>query len=187
MRLFVAIDIDDGTRAQLALARAAIQDVLSNARVSPRITWVKDECAHVTIRFIGETSAAVATKIQDVFTTSWPMAAFDVRWEHIGAFPGVRRPRFVWIGPRAADDLVRLAALVEARLAPLIGAGEARAFNPHITLGRVRDGGTGVDWPRALAAHVWSPTTTRIDHLTLYLSELSPKGPTYTALCKAPL
>ena len=187
MRLFVAVDIDDKTRAQLALARAALQAVLDQARVAPRVTWVRDESAHVTMRFIGETPEPVATKIERALMSPWPVPPFDVQWCHLGAFPTPRRPRVLWVGPRSADVLVRLAEAVNQKLDPLIGPGETRPVTPHLTLGRVKESGNGVEWPRALAARPWVETTTRVDHVTLYVSRLSPKGPTYTALCKAPL
>ena len=187
MRLFVAIDIDEQTRAQLASVRAAVQAVLDQSSIPPRVTWVKDESAHVTLRFIGNTSEAVAIQIQEALMKRWPVAPFDVRWEQIGAFPGGRRPRVVWIGPGSANQVATLARLVNERLDPLIGPGETRPFTPHLTLGRVKESGVGVDWARALGAAAWVPTTTRVDHVTLYSSRLSPKGPTYTALCKAPL
>jgi 2'-5' RNA ligase len=187
MRLFVAVYIDDRTRAQLRAAREAIQSVVDRARVPPRLTWVKDESAHVTMRFIGEASESTAAKIEQALTTPWALAPFDVRWERLGAFPNARRPRVLWVGPAFAEDLARLAAAVSGKVDPLIGAGEARPFTPHVTLARVKDAGKAVEWSRALDARRWVTTVTRVDHVTLYLSRPSSKGPTYTALCKAHL
>lgn len=182
MRLFVAIDVDAGTRAQFAPAREAIEGVVGEARVPPRITWVKGDAAHVTVRFIGEVPEQQGRAIADALAAV-RFAAFDVIWERVGTFGGARHPRVIWIAPTGGDEaFAALAHQVNAVLDPLLGPGESRPFTPHLTLGRVRDAGRGVDWARAIAAVRMSPSVTRVDHVTLYHSRLSPKGPTYTAL-----
>lgn len=190
MRLFVAVDLDDQTRAQLAAARDAIRDAIEQAPVPPRVTWVKDEAAHVTVRFIGEVADAAAPAVQAAVARGFGIPPFDVRWQSLGTFPGGRRPRVLWLGPggaEAIDAMRRLAREVNERLEPLVGPAESRPFTPHVTIGRVKDPGRGVAWAQAMARVVWTPTTTYVDHVTLYVSRLSPKGPTYTALRRAPL
>jgi len=184
MRLFVAVDIDPETRAQLGEARDAMQAALLTSRVPPRVTWVKPENAHVTLRFIGEASEATAIRIGAALKQMTGATGFDVSWDRLGGFPNDRRPRVVWIGPRSADALADLAQQVNDVLTPIVGPGESRPFAPHLTLGRVKEPGAGVDWPRAYAARTWVATLTRVDHLTLYLSRLSSKGPTYTAVSR---
>ena len=184
MRLFVAVDIDDDTRAQLVAARRSIESVIAQARVPPRVTWVNPELAHVTLRFIGETPETHLAAIQDALG-SLAIDPFDVVWDAVGAFGGVHRPRVLWVAPATAvEPFRRLATRVSAILDPLIGPGEAREFKPHITLGRVRDAGRGADWRAALAAVALTPSVTRVDQVTLYESRLSPKGPTYTAVSR---
>jgi 2'-5' RNA ligase len=200
MRLFVAVDIDDETRAQLAAAREAIRSVLEKARVPPRVIWVKDEAAHVTVRFIGEMPEEHVREISQALGAGFKAPAFDVGWDRLGTFPTLRdlgegrersgpapgpSPNVIWLGP--ASDSARLARLAEAvneRLAPLIGGGESRPFKPHVTIARIKDPGKGVDWAQALAVRRWMPTTTRVDHVTLYASRTTPAGAVYTALCK---
>ena len=187
MRLFVAVDIDEATRTQLTDARAAIERVLEGARVPPRVTWVKHDAAHVTLRFIGEAPESTATQIEQALRAEGLGRPFQVCWNHLGAFPNTRRPRVLWVGPQSIEKLASLADAVSARLKPLVGPDETRTFKPHVTLARVKESGAGVDWSQALAAAAWGGTTTHIDHVTLYLSRLSPKGPTYTPVCRAPL
>jgi RNA 2',3'-cyclic 3'-phosphodiesterase len=182
VRLFVAVDIDDDTRAQLGRAREAFQSVLSSARVPPRVTWVNEESAHVTLRFIGETREETADAIRERLGQHFPARPFEVAWDRVGTFPSGSKPRVVWIGGAADDGLSSLAGMVNARLEPLLGPGESRPFKAHITLGRIKEPGKGADWPRALAAVRWAPTITRIDHVTLYASRTSPKGAVYTPL-----
>jgi 2'-5' RNA ligase len=183
MRLFVAADIDEETRAQVAPVREAIQHALDRAAVVPRVAWVKDEAAHVTLRFIGEVSDAIGESVQQALREPLPRDAFEVQWDRVGTFPGGRNPRVVWVGcSRGGDDLEALAMAVNARLAPIVGPGESRPFKAHLTIGRVKKPGKGADWTQAIGAVSFRPTVTRVDHATLYLSKTSPTGPIYTAL-----
>lgn len=186
MRLFVAVDIDDETRGQIAAATGAMRSALEGSDVPPRVTWVHSEAAHVTLRFIGDTPEATADRIVAALRRGFAMRPFDVRWERLGTFPG-GRPRVIWLGPASAEALAALARDVNDRLEPIVGPPEPRPFAPHLTLGRVKESGRGVDWPQALSSRQWHATTTLVDHVTLYVSRLSSKGPTYTALCRAAL
>jgi RNA 2',3'-cyclic 3'-phosphodiesterase len=202
VRLFVAADIDDHTRAQLPLVRDAIESAVAEAAVPPRVTWVRAELAHVTLRFIGEVPDAVGESATAVLASGFEMPPFEIHWTHLGTFPRAGRtardgqerrgrrtfPKVIWIGAATGgESLARLAQLVNERLTPIVGAGDSRPFKAHLTIGRVRDAGRGVDWSEALAHARLEPTTTLVDHVTIYQSKLSPKGPTYTALCAASL
>jgi 2'-5' RNA ligase len=202
VRLFVAADIDDQTRAQLPPVRNAIESAVAQAVVAPRVTWVRPELAHVTLRFIGEVPDAVGENAAAALGRGFEMPPFEIRWTHLGTFPRAGRtaqdgddrrrprnfPKVIWIGAATGrESLARLARLVDERLMPIVGAGDTRPFKAHLTIGRVRDPGRGVDWSDAIAQARLEPTTTLVDHVTIYQSKLSPKGPTYTALCAGSL
>ncbi len=53
-----------------------------------------------------------------------------------GAFPDCRRPRVLWVGIGGEPALEILQHHVEQEFAPLGFPTEARAFRPHVTLGR---------------------------------------------------
>jgi 2'-5' RNA ligase len=146
------------------------------------VTWVDAAVAHVTLRFIGESSHETATHLQSALS-AMAFQPFDVTWGAIGVFGGPRHPKVIWVGVTSGlDAFMRLAQEIDARIDSVIGAGRPQPFLPHLTLGRVRERGRRVDWARALAAVRFTPTVARIDHVTLYQSRLSSKGPTYTAL-----
>ena len=65
---------------------------------------------------------------------------FQLWLEGVGGFPNLRQPRVLWAG--AAGDLEALGLLqqgVDQEIAKVGFQLERRGFNPHITLGRVRD------------------------------------------------
>ena len=187
MRLFVAIDVSDETRAQLGRVREGLEARLAASRKPPRVTWVADTAAHVTVRFIGEVSEDTAEKVKSALAPPFEQRAYDVVFEGVGAFPNARRPRVIWIGaPRGQEETAAIAAAVNARLDPIVGKDEARAFRAHLTVARVKEPAP-FDWDAAFAATPAGRSRSPIDHVTLYQSKTSPKGPTYTALLKVPL
>jgi len=183
VRLFVAVDVSPETRAELTRVRERLERSIAAARKPPRITCVAAEGAHVTLRFIGDVSDDTGSALVSLLSEPFPLEPFDVRWDALGTFPGGRSPRVVWIGTsRDVVPLATLARFVETRLEPVVGPGESRPFKAHVTVGRVKERGSGFDWPTAIAKVCLRPTMTHVDHVTLYRSRLSPKGPTYTAL-----
>jgi 2'-5' RNA ligase len=182
VRLFLAADIDDDTRRQLAAAQEALRSVLSGARVPPRVTWVSPGTEHVTLRFVGETSEDSLTRLQSALATL-RFDPFEVTWGAVGFFGGSRHPKVIWVGLKVGlDYFTQLVQEIDVRIDPVLGEGRSQPFAPHLTLGRVKESGRGVDWPRALQAVRLTPTFTRVAQVTLYQSRLSSKGPTYTAV-----
>ena len=187
MRLFVAADVSEETRTQIARVRGQIERHMS-ARHAPRVTWVKAEIAHVTLRFIGELAEERMREVADALGGGFALPPFDLVFDRLGTFPSGRFPRIIWLGASAgAAALTELAQHIGVRLDRLIGPGETREFKAHVTLARVRDPGRHFSWSRTLSEVKLESTTSHVDHVTLYSSQLSPKGPTYTALCRAPL
>ena len=189
MRLFVAVGISDETRAAMRAARTAIEAAVTRAPVPPRLTWVQESTAHVTLRFIGEVDDDTAGETASALAEPLGLSPFEVEWTTLGVFPpgraGLRSPRAIWMGASSgADALAHVAQVVNLRLTPVVGAGGDRPFRAHLTLARVKLPGKGVPWLEALEEARPAPTRSRIDRVTLYRSQLSSRGPTYTAICQ---
>ena len=187
MKLFVAADVGDTVRAEAARVIQAITDKIEAVKTPPKITWVKPAALHVTVRFIGEVDEAAALELRDRLAPAVAMAPFEVEWRGVGAFPSTRHPRALWLGVVAGGaQLGELEAEVSRRLAGTIDS-EARPLLPHLTLGRIKMIGAGVDWPKVLRAVEVRGARSLVDRVTLYRSELSQRGPHYTGLVSAPL
>jgi 2'-5' RNA ligase len=185
MRLFVAADISDDTRTQLLRVRHQLEPLLARARRAPRITWVSPEVAHVTLRFIGEVTGEKAAALRNVICGNLDRPPFSVQWSTVGTFPSGRSPRVVWLGAtHGALELSALAAAVNVELESLVGPADERPFKPHLTVARIKDSGAGVAWRQTVAEVTPGVTTTHVDHVTLYQSQLSSKGPTYHPLSR---
>jgi 2'-5' RNA ligase len=187
MRVFVAIDVGDAVRAEVTRVVAAVSARLEAAKTPPKVTWVKPAALHVTLKFLGETSDEEVARVRDLLAPPIPVPPFEIEWRGIGAFPSPRHPRALWMGViRGASQLGAVEAEVSRRLGQA-GADESRPFLPHLTLGRIKMTGQGVDWPKVLQAVDVRGVTSRADRITLYRSELSQRGPHYTGLISAPL
>jgi 2'-5' RNA ligase len=188
MRLFVAVDVDDAVRDEMRRVRGALEARLSAFSRPPRITWVSPDAAHVTVRFVGEVDEKVAAALSAAFAAAFDVERFTVRWEGLGGFPGGRSPRTLWIGAtQGSDGLEAIARLVASRVDAIVAPGEARPFRGHLTLARVRDVDRRIDWRDLLATVACGPVSSAVEAVTLYRSQLSPRGPTYTALTRASL
>jgi 2'-5' RNA ligase len=188
MRLFVAVDIDDRTRGGVARAIDVLRTALEAAQSTARVSWVAPDRLHLTLQFIGQVSEDTAAAIEARLGPPFELPAFEMRLGSIGTFPPGGRPRVVWLGlDRGADALATLHEEVQRRLADVPFRRESRAFSPHLTLARFKHGGTRVDVERISRVALRPAGGCTIDHVTLYQSRLSPRGPTYTPLRATPL
>ncbi|TMQ72064.1 MAG: RNA 2',3'-cyclic phosphodiesterase, partial [Candidatus Eisenbacteria bacterium] len=76
-----------------------------------RVSWVKRDNLHYTLRFLGdlgESGAARAAEAAREAAAAQP--AFDARLGELGAFPNPRKARVLWLGlAEGADALSALA------------------------------------------------------------------------------
>ena len=187
-RVFVAVDVGDAVRREAARVVSALQMKLEAAKTPPKVVWVKPAALHVTIRFLGEVDRAEVERITPLLAPPIQLAPFEVQWRGIGTFPNNRHPRALWLGViNGATQLAAIEAEITKRLMGSAVELDDRALLPHLTLGRVKMAGAGVDWPKLLQSAEVRNATSFIDHVTLYESRLSQYGPHYTELVRAPL
>ncbi len=186
-RLFVALEPPEPVRRRIAAAAERIRREAGAA--AGEVRWVPDQNVHLTVQFLGavpeERVEAVADAIAAAADASRPIS---LEVKGAGGFPNSRRPRVIWLGLEGeVQTLAALAADLGKRLAPLGFPPEARPFSAHLTLGRARDqrGAPGLGGALAAAAQdegvAWRAT-----ELVLFESHLSPKGPRYEPVRRAP-
>lgn len=188
MRLFVALELEE----QLKTAAGAWLERLASTidRRYPRaVTWTPAERLHVTLHFFGERNETELAAIQAAMAPAFPQAPFTLALGGAGTFPPAGRPRVIWLDIRQGRDaVVTLAGHVRDRLvaAGLAPAVEVRPFQPHITIGRVKDGSGGLSRAlrEALARNL--PTgTSRVEAVTLMHSRPTAHGHVYEAVMRS--
>ena len=189
MRVFVAVDVGDAVRREVTRVVSALTGKLEAGKTPPKVVWVKPAALHVTVKFLGDVEPPDIERLQELLAPPIAIEPFELVWRGIGTFPSAKHPRALWLGViNGAAPLAQVEAEVSRRLAGDSAVElDDRAFLPHLTLGRVKMAGAGVDWPKILKAVEVRHVTSIVDRVTLYRSQLSQMGPHYTGLVSAPL
>ena len=183
VRSFIAIELS----GELRQALTRLQDKLKSGSRTP-VKWIDPNNMHLTLKFLGDIDINMTGKI----TTAMEEAARGVRPFHLeisrlGVFPNQRRVQVVWVGLTGeVEKLAQLQKRIEAGLAPLGFAVEARPFSPHLTLARVRDQATSYerqDLGRLIeGTHFEAEGKLSVDSVHLVKSQLTREGPIYSRL-----
>jgi 2'-5' RNA ligase len=175
MRVFIAIDLPDEVRAELAAVERELRPTTTSAR------WVAAESIHVTLKFIGETSEKRMESIDEALAgITWK--PFQVKVRGLGFFPGKRSPRVLWAGLQA-PTMEGLSEKIDSRMERFGFEKEKRAFRPHITLARARH--TRLDAALVTAAASLEERnfgSFLVDRCFLYQSTLKSSGAVYSRL-----
>ncbi len=193
MRLFIAVDLDPAPREAVQRISKALESRLAAGGLAEALRWVPPANRHLTLCFLGEVSDSVAARVRGVLEAPLAVPAFHVSLGGLGIFPRAGAPRVLWMGvEEGADAFGRLHGALCDRLRPCVAdvTQDGRAFTPHLTLGRFRRPPRGpiAAIHRALrvddagASGGWL-----VDRVTLYRSQLTPRGATYHALHATPL
>lgn len=184
MRLFLAISLDPALQGEIAAATAPLRVA------APEIGWVEASKVHLTLKFLGEQPMERAAEIAAAMrAVAGRHRAMELELGGIGAFPGFRRARVVWMGIETEPRLELLHHDVEVACEALGFELDGRAYRPHLTLGRVK-GRADEERMRALARaakRVNFRATLHVESIDLMQSELLPAGARYTRLEAAPL
>ena len=105
------------------------------------VRWESPEKLHATIKFLGDIEEGRLQQVLDMCDeTIRQFADLDVRFESLGVFPNLTKPCVVWIGcSDLSGSLEKIKGRLDQRLAPLGFEIEKRRFQPHVTLGRVKE------------------------------------------------
>jgi 2'-5' RNA ligase len=178
IRAFVAIRVD-------ADVQRAIADLIMELSAQRNgIKWVSTANLHLTLKFLGP--AVPLGNLERLIPELEKIAAdtkpFGLEASGVGGFPDLKHPQVLWVGFRS-DVLSDLASGVEEAASRCGFAREPRAFNAHLTIGRLKN-------PR-----LRSETRARIDaamnrdfgastirEMTLYRSITAVAGPIYQGL-----
>ncbi|HXL82293.1 MAG TPA: RNA 2',3'-cyclic phosphodiesterase [Pyrinomonadaceae bacterium] len=181
-RVFCAIELPSLVHQKISEHIRRLRDAAPDSPAS----WSRADNIHLTLKFVGEISAdRVSDLSQAAANAVEGFSSFEIGIGDTGSFPKHGTPRVLWIG--VSDHTERLAQLqtkLENECLRLGFEREARTFNPHLTIARIRK----PQGTRALAAaHKemdFASTKVCVSELTLIRSELSSQGSNYTVLSR---
>jgi len=184
MRTFIAIELDETIRNELAQVQARLQ--YSGADVK----WVEPGNIHLTLKFLGEVSEEKVKQASSILEAiARRFQPFEITVQGIGVFPKPDFPRVVWAGlTQGHEKTSDLAHAVEDSLENIGFQRESRPFSSHLTIGRVRSPkNKAVLKEKILSTKIEKHLAQTIDSLTLFRSELTSTGPIYTKIFEAKL
>ena len=189
-RLFFAFDIDEPCREALTRLVDELAERLDplGSGSKGRVKWVERENLHLTVSFLGSIPESRLTEIRSVLEPRFGSRTFELRFDRLGAFPDRGAPRVIWVGASAGAAPAEIAQReLEQRLESIGVPLEGRPFRAHLTLGRFREP-SRASQGRAIRDFAMAPIgPLLVDHITLYESHLSNRGPSYDALMRMTL
>lgn len=183
LRLFLAIPLH-------GIFQREIDGLLSPLRRDvPGVRWAEPHQAHLTLHFFGPVSTK---EIEPIHLSAKKIASLfsplTLNLEQIGGFPNLEKPDIVWVGVREyTGRLLSLQKAIQGEVQTLGFRPEARPFQPHLTIGRVKwkSQDLGVRLKKILFELPTSEKTA--DHFALYQSHNLPEGVRYEILKTYPL
>lgn len=176
-RLFIAIPMPNGVKS--ALSDCLYQ--LSSQFPKGVVRWVRKDLIHLTVCFLGDTAVSkipiIIKQLDQITQTSKP---FMLQLDQLGCFPSRKKPHVLWVGLQGEmAQLHHLKQTIDQQLHPLGFPLQTRKYNPHLTIGRIKDSqkGAKIKWGSAVEMVHFQVTA-----VTLYQSKLTANGPIYTPL-----
>ena len=186
MRCFLALPLP----AAICRGMTAVQEGLRASCGGADVRWARPEASHLTLQFFDDVDRERMLRLVPALGAEVATHRIGrLALQGVGAFPSPRRARVLWLGVTdGATEVTHLADALRRVTEPLGIPPDARAFTPHVTLGRVRTPQRGADVVAAVAAcapseaGVWTP-----EAVVLFESRLQPSGAVHEPLATLPL
>lgn len=133
-RTFIAVKVDAGEKTR---------DLLLSVREELRgesIKWVDIDNMHITIAFLGDTSDDAVTRVSSMLMMKITgEGSFTFSLKGLGVFRNIKNPRVIWAGTEDIKRLNDIYTKITEGLNELRIETDKKQFNPHLTLGRIRN------------------------------------------------
>lgn len=150
-----------------------------------KVTWVKDDVQHLTLRFLGKTPEDKVKPLVGAAGACFEnFAPFELELDKIGIFGSRHHPEVIWAGFNDFEKLREIHLALEPELENLGFEKYNGNFVPHVTLARIRQ----INNLRFFRDNFEKVTTLqfsqtiRIDRFSLIQSHLHSDGPIYKVL-----
>ncbi len=179
IRSFIAINLSENAKKGLFKIEGSLKNILNHSKVN----WVKRENFHITLRFLGNIEEKQIDILKNALSSLFSnYERFELNFHNFGVFPGIKRPRILWVGSDYISPFQKLYKGFNEVIEDL-GFPEDKPFLPHITLGRIkymhkRD----LDGLREFIDTFSVSYKEKVEKVDLMKSELTPGGPIYTVI-----
>ena len=188
IRAFIALNLPQPIQDSIEKESFRLQKILGQEI----LRWTPIQNMHLTLKFLGNIPINHIDFLKQILTQiADSHSAFDLQIGGHGSFPSLKLPRVIWLGVQSSAGLMSVQKNVEEAVTKLGYEKEARAFSPHLTLGRVKQNIPQSDLQKIRTAlqmfQLGKIDSARVDSIHLYQSELHSEGSVYTKLFSAKL
>lgn len=154
------------------------------AFVTNKISWTLPDDAHLTIKFLGDVDADKVPIVEKVLEEACArQPAFEITSKEVNIFGKFHTPSIVWYGFKRSKQLDDIHNKIEDLLVENDFLVVTKPFRPHLTIARFKESVQANIVKRQLMKNrINKPDQITVNKIVLFESELSPKGPVYTAL-----
>lgn len=165
MRLFIAIPMPEKVGEELNRLQKPIEGV----------RWEQKNKYHLTLKFLGDTESH---RLEDLKTTldKINVSAFSMTMQGAGYFPKSGSPRVLWAGINKNRSLQELQQTIEDLCTDLGFEPEQRSFQPHVTIGRVKNASKNEVTSFVDQHEDFRVEDIPVNKIVLYESKLHPDG-----------
>lgn len=174
-RTFIAAPISNEVRELIKRIKLEVNELEKVARI------VRPESAHITLKFIGETSENDFESIVGTIKRSLKgISPFKVVVEGTGVFPSLSNPRVLWLGvSEGIETLTGISAFLNREISKIGYPEERRSFKGHITVGRVKNKYGSYSVVKKFLDFSYDPISFFVEKIIFYESVLRPDGARY--------
>jgi RNA 2',3'-cyclic 3'-phosphodiesterase len=182
LRTFLCIPLQANVKDNISSIASKLQE-----QIKTRASWVQPQNYHITVRFLGEIDPMLTLSLKDAcqdVTSQIP--SFKTKFDELGAFPSLDRPRVIWVGGKLPEHFRELLTLLDKKLSELGFTHAHQETMAHITLARIK-GRVNTSLHQVTKKAKKPDWVVQADSLVLMESQLTRKGPLYSPLFTLPL
>lgn len=131
MRLFAGVSVSYEVRRNIEL-------LVKHLKSAADLKWSPPENLHITTRFVGEWPESRLDELVAALRSVPMPPPFDVSIAGLGWHPNPHQPRVFFAGVPGSEQLAALAREIDVALEKIGLGPEAKPFNPHLTLARIK-------------------------------------------------
>ena len=186
IRTFIAVELSGPVRRRA-------EKLIDQLRVADaKVTWVKPQNMHLTLKFLGDVPDNDVPEVCRVVNEAVRgFEPFELVFHGCGAFPTTKSPRTVWLRvEQGGEELTAIHEAIDIALKKQLRfPRENRRFQAHLTLGRVRESGPNATELGRMIEQLKEVDgdLSVVDEIVTFASFLEKSGPTHNAMGHAEL
>ncbi len=183
MRTFIAIEISKDIIEKINnFIFKTYQEIDKN-----KISWVKKENLHITLKFLGEINENQIEIVKNVLKyIAKDVEDFFISLEGLGLFPNLKSPRVIWIGIKKGEEKLKfLSNIINENLSKYGFLKEEKEFASHLTIARIKkikSINEIINYFEKYKNQFFG--ISKVKNITFFQSILKPEGPEYFVIEK---